>query len=382
MSITKVKRASGKVRYEVRWYEAGRDGARRKRTFDSKKDAEFFDASLRRQKQLGQLAPELLGSTQTLARFTEEWWDKHAVPTLAPNTLANYPYVLDKWLMPYLGTYTLRELTRETIDAYKADIHAAGAGAPTVNRALALLQGILHRAVEWNRLPHNPAVGVRRLPHTRDDGIDARTPEEVEAIRAQLGLQDAALVSVLAYQGTRPGEALALRWSDILDRNEDPREHIYIQRALSDGQIAPTKSGRSRQIELFEPVACDLLELYLAHNQPALDTLVFPNQNGGYLNYHNWRGRTWTRALDDAGLDYFRPYDLRHTCATLLIYSGWIVNEVADQLGHNDPGFTARTYQHTFKGARKRRGVAIEEAIATARSNQADAIQERLLTLA
>ena len=368
MSVTKVTRADGSVRWEVRWYESGRNGARRKRTFDKKKDADYFEASLRRQKQLGQLAPELLGSTQTLADFAGEWWDNYAVPTLAPNTLANYPYLLDRWLMPYLGDYTLRELTRETIDAYKADIHAAGAGAPTANRALAILQGILHRAVEWNRLPHNPVVGVRRLPHTRDDGIDARTPEEVEAIRFNLGLQDAAFVGFLGYEGPRPGELLALLWSDVLDRNHDAREHVHIQRALSDGQISATKSGRSRQIELFEPVACDLVDLYLAQNQPALDTLVFPNQRGGYLNYHNWRERTWRQAIDDAGLDYFRPYDLRHTCATLLIYSGWIVNEVAEQLGHNDPGFTARTYQHTFKNARKRRGVSIEAAIAAART--------------
>ncbi len=367
MSVNKVTRKDGSVRWEVRWYESGRTGARRKRTFDTKKDAEYFDASLRRQKQLGQLAPGLLGSTQTLTAFAEEWWDRDAIALLAPSTLANYPYVLDKWIIPYLGEYTLRELTRETIDAYRADIHAAGAGAPTVNRALAILQGMLHRAVDWNRLPHNPAVGVRRLPHTRDDSIDAHTPEEVEAIRFMLDLQDAALVSLLGYEGARPGEALALRWSDILDRQHNPRDQIHIQRALSDGQITTTKSGRSRRIELFEPVACDLLDLYLAQNQPGLDTLVFPNRTGGYLNFHNWRQRTWKTALDDAGLDYFRPYDLRHTCATLLIYSGWIVNEVAEQLGHSDPGFTARTSAHIFKDARKRRGVSIESAIATAR---------------
>src|SRR5207302_7023076 len=53
--------------------------------------------------------------------------------------------------------------------------------------------------------------------------------------------------------------------------------------------------------------------------------------------------RVWIPALERAGVAYFRAYDLRHTCATLLLYEGRTVNEVVDHLGHADPGFTART---------------------------------------
>jgi hypothetical protein len=52
---------------------------------------------------------------------------------------------------------------------------------------------------------------------------------------------------------------------------------------------------------------------------------------------------------------YFRPHELRHTCATLLTYEGCTVREVAEHLGHGDPGFTARTWM------RARRGVPIEQ---------------------
>ncbi len=47
-----------------------------------------------------------------------------------------------------------------------------------------------------------------------------------------------------------------------------------------------------------------------------------------------------------AGVPYFRRYDLRHTCATLLLYEGHTLNEVAEHLGDADPGFTGRTYAH------------------------------------
>ena len=74
--------------------------------------------------------------------------------------------LLDKWIVPYLGRKRLRDITRQTIDTYSAQIRVDGAGAPTVNRALGLLQGVFHRAVEWRRLPWNPVVGVRRVAHT------------------------------------------------------------------------------------------------------------------------------------------------------------------------------------------------------------------------
>ena len=81
----------------------------------------------------------------------------------------------------------------------------------------------------------------------------------------------------------------------------------------------------------------------------------------------HWRRRAWMPALTNAGFAYFRPYDLRHTCATLLIYEGRTVNEVARHLGHADPGFTARTYAHVYEDAEDRRRVAIETAILRAR---------------
>lgn len=43
-----------------------------------------------------------------------------------------------------------------------------------------------------------------------EEGAGAPGPAEVEMIRSAMGPRDAALVSVLAYAGLRPGEALAL----------------------------------------------------------------------------------------------------------------------------------------------------------------------------
>jgi integrase len=375
MSIERLRRNDGRTVYVVRWYESGRGSTKRKRTFDRRRDAELFEASVRRARQLGQLASEVIGSNATLEEFLVEWWDTYATTHLRPNTLATYTTLLDKWIVPYLGRKRLREITRETIDNYAARLRLDGAGAPTINRTLGLLQGVFHRAVEWRRLGWNPVVGVRRVAHTRAETIDARAPETVEAIRAQLDAQNAALVSVLAYEGLRPAEAYALVWSDVLDDRGRPRERLRVQRAISGGEVTTTKSQRGREPELFKPVARELLELYLARGRPQRHELVFPDSQGGHLRRHNWRRRVWIPALERARVAYFRSYDLRHTCATLLLYEGRTLNEVAEHLGHGDPGFTARTYAHVMRNAARRR-ITISEAI---RKGRRAAIRRRPL---
>ncbi len=93
---------------------------------------------------------------------------------------------------------------------------ASGAGP---RKSLAVLQSILQRAVEWERIGSNPAGSVPKPPMRRDRAITPLTPETVERIRATLldqgRVRDATLVSVLAYAGVRPQEAVALRWRHV-----------------------------------------------------------------------------------------------------------------------------------------------------------------------
>src|SRR5215213_5086163 len=312
MSIERRRRSDGRTVYVVRWYESGRGSARRKRSFDRRGDAELFEASLRRARQLGQLASEVIGSNATLEEFLVEWWDTYAVTHLRPSTLETYTTLLDRWIVPYLGRKRLREITRQTIDSYTARLRVDGAGAPTINRTLGVLQGVFHRAVEWRRLAWNPVVGVRRVAHSRAETIDARTPETVEAIRARLDPQNAALVSVLAYEGLRPAEAYALLWGDVIDDRGRPRKRLRVERAISGNEVTTTKSQRGREPELFTPVARELVELYLARGRPDRAALVFPDSQDGHLRRQNWRRRVWIPALERAGIPYFRSYDLRH----------------------------------------------------------------------
>src|SRR5262249_57030754 len=114
---------------------------------------------------------------------------------------------------PYLGQLKLAELTPEVIARWQAERIAAGAGRSSIHKTLTLLGGILQRAAESGRISRNPARLVRKVKRPQKKGVRPLAPVTVEALRAAASDRDAALISVLAYAGLRPQEALALRWA-------------------------------------------------------------------------------------------------------------------------------------------------------------------------
>ena len=123
----------------------------------------------------------------------------------------------DRHVLPHLGRYRLKEITPEVVTNYRAELTAAGVGDATTRKGLFTLQAVMGFAVLHGAVPYNPVKAVRK-PRQLSRTVRPLAPQTVEAIRRQLSLRDATLVSVLAYAGLRPGEALGLRWSSVRKR--------------------------------------------------------------------------------------------------------------------------------------------------------------------
>ncbi|MGH9322867.1 MAG: tyrosine-type recombinase/integrase, partial [Vicinamibacteria bacterium] len=177
-------------------------------------------------------------------------------------------------------------------------------------------------------------------------------------------MRDAVFVSVLAYAGLRPGEALALTWSHVRERT------ILVERALALGRIRTTKTGQTRTVRLLAPLAADLTEWRLAQGRPDETALVFPNSAGSTwsdVTWRNWRRRVFSRAAKEVGLEATtRPYDLRHSFVSLLLAEGATVVEVARQAGHS-PTMTLSTYAHLFEELEDTERRSAEDEIRRAR---------------
>jgi hypothetical protein len=71
---------------------------------------------------------------------------------------------------------------------------------------------------------------------------------------------------------------------------------------------------------------------------------------GGHLDLDNWRRREWVPAVDAAGLDRRRIYDLRHTGISEWLAAGLSVFEVSRYAG-TSLQMTSTVYGHLTFGA-------------------------------
>ncbi len=166
----------------------------------------------------------------------------------------------------------------------------------------------------------------------------------------------------------RPGEILALKWDDVdLDSGT-----LQVNRALSDGEFTAPKTARSRRRIKLTTGSVTALR---AHRKRQLEErmqkaglwddrgLVFPSTVGTPLSHRNVV-RSFKALLKRAGLPTdTRLYDLRHTCATLLLSRNVHPKYVQELLGHASIAQTLDTYSHVIPGMDGGTASAMEAAL-------------------
>lgn len=319
------RKANGK--WVDRWHEGG---VKRQRTFDRKGDRDTFRRERIRRQQLGDVV--VVARDVTLADFVHDhWWPEYALMELERSTRATYAQTWDKHLRRRLGTLCLRQIDTDVVLELRQVLAAARVGDPTIVKALVVLQSILSFAVLKQRIPANPVARVKKPSQTPSREVPPIPPAVIEHLRARLGSRDATLVSVLAYAGLRPQEALALHAEDLDDRK------VFVHRKVVDGELLDyTKTRRNRWVRLLGPLAQDLAEYRLALGPR--DGLLFPRPDGQPWRAHDWRNwhrRVYRPNAAAVGLDCARPYDLRGSFVSLLIWEGQTMVEVSRQAGHS-----------------------------------------------
>jgi integrase len=270
-----------------------KDGAVRWRyrvqTFDRKGDAVTFGAELRRRQQLGTLTEMDMGRL-TLADYVVGTWCEAYASQLSPKTWMHYRQLLNKHILPALGPLELRAIRPETIGRWQAERLAAGYGRVSVRYALTLLGAILQRAFENGQIQSNPARAVRKAALPRRTEVRPLAPATIERMRAASSPRDATLISVLAYAGLRPGEALALQWRDVREQT------ILVERAISLGEEKDTKTAAHRTVRVLQPLAVDLREWRLRSGRPLRELADLPVSD--------------PRAVDTCGVPVVAPASL------------------------------------------------------------------------
>jgi integrase len=210
----------------------------------------------------------------TLGEYVVGTWCEAYASQLSPKTWMQYRQLLNKHILPSLGPLELRSIRPETIARWQAERLAAGHGPVSVRYALTLLGAILQRAFENGQIQSNPARAVRKASLPRRAEVRPLVPVTIERMRSASSPRDATLISVLAYAGLRPGEAVALQWRDIREQT------VLVERAISLGEEKDTKTAAHRTVRLLEPLAADLRAWRLRSGRRSENSLTFPSATG------------------------------------------------------------------------------------------------------
>ena len=352
----------GKNTYLVRVYMGlDADGKRKyhnKTIHGGKKDADKYLTKVLRERDTGTFVEP---SKETLSEFLDKWLESTVKTRVRERTYNDYKERVKLYIKPNLGDNKLHQLTAEQIQTLLYNkMLGDGLSPRSVRYAHTILRNALEQAVKWGKIYRNPCSLVD-LPRQKKEEMKVLTPEQAgQFMEATIFSPWKAFFSLLLTSGVRPSEALGLKWSDI----DFEGKKITINRALTRARtgggwtLEEPKTSRSRRtIPIPSTTMRDLKEHKETQAAQILEAkpgkynnqgFVFAADNGEPMNDKNILRRHFKPLLEQAGLPDIRLYDLRHTCATLLLSAGENPKVVSERLGHATITLTLDTYSHVL----------------------------------
>lgn len=267
--------------------------------------------------------------TFTMRDLANEYMAKHAMPKKRARSAAMDRSLLDRLVLPAIGSRAVEEITYGDIQSF----HNRLADRPyQANRVLALLSKMFELSIRWGWRGDNPVRGVPRFQEEKryrwlsDDELERLTV----ALDAHPNQVAANAVRLQLMTGARIGEVLTSKWSDFdLDRAVwvKPSHHTKQKRT----EHTPLSTGA---VSLLGSMA----SIRLADNPH-----VFPGRKPGQPIKD--LKRFWKSVTEAAGLKDYRLHDNRHTHASHLVSRGHSLPVVGRLLGHTNP-MTTQRYAH------------------------------------
>jgi len=314
-------------------------------------------------------------SSLTVNAYLDQWLEAAARPRLTERTYLSYEWLLKHYVRPPLGSIKLADVRPLHVQALYGRMSAPklkekeapqpgityglGLSARSVRYTHSVLSSAFKQAVRWHMLIRNPCEAVE-LPRKVQTEMQAFSPAEAGRFLAAVAADiHATLFTFALATGMRPEEYLALKWSDIdLESGAATVRRTLIWRKGGGWYFGEPKTSRSRRTVPF-PVS--VLRSLVEHRRRQMaarlkagaqyqnSDLVFATGEGTPLNLRNLTQRHFQPALLRAGLPLkFRLYDLRHSCATLLMVAGENPKVVSERLGHASIVLTLDTYSHVL----------------------------------
>jgi integrase len=321
-----------------------------------KRDAEKYLTATMRDRDLGVFIEPCKLSVK---EYLNKWLETAAKPRLRERTFSDYQEKLDRYVTPALGEKRLADVRSLDIQTIYGQMQERGLSARTVRYTHAILKSALKQAIKWHMLMHNPCEAVE-LPRAERREMSAFSPEDAEKfLKAAKDNEQGVIFTFALATGMRPEEYLGLKWLDIdLEKGLAVVRRVLVRRKGGGWYFGEPKTSRSRRTV---PLPATLTKLLITHRRKQAaarlkagaayqnNDLVFATSEGTPHNSRNLTLRHFQKILESAKLPLkYRLYDLRHSCATLLLSVGENPKIVSERLGHASVVLTLDTYSHVL----------------------------------
>ncbi|EAT14443.1 Arm DNA-binding domain-containing protein [Desulfuromonas acetoxidans] len=294
--------------------------------------------------------------------FAEEWYLENEIAwkityqKTIQGTINNY-------LNPRFGEMKVSHITKGDILKFRSTLakvpigNKVGLSPSRINHIMTGLRMILNDAADRHNF-NTPFVGIKPLKVPRTE-VDPFTIEEVQTFLNTVRADFKNYYTVRFFTGMRTGEVDGLQWKYV----DFERREILIRETLVERRIeTPKTAGSIREITMSGPV----YEALKAQHEVTGDfKFVFCTRTGEPLDHCNITKRIWHPTLNLLKLKKRRPYQTRHTMATLWLAAGENPEWIARQMGHTSTEMLFTVYSRYVPNLTRRDGSAFENLLAS-----------------
>ena len=326
------------------------------------------------------------GTKLTVASYLLDHWLPLIKDRVKPTTFDSYRRAIETYVIAPLGALKLQELSPMHLNHLYADLRERGGyfryGAragerrplspKTVRNLHVILSKALNDAVDDGLVVTNVAQRAKP-PRQRGRGADIQAWAAEELSHFLDHVRDDRYYfawHVSAHTGLRRGELLGLRWQDV----DFAARRLSVRQAIVPVGGVPTlttpKSHEARVVDLDQSTlevlwrrrTTEALERR-AWGEGYLETGLIVRREDGHTPHPDWLSQLFARNVHQSGIRRISLHGLRHTHATLMLQAGVPVKVVSERLGHADPAFTLRIYQHVLSGMQAQAAAAFADFV-------------------
>lgn len=301
-------------------------------------------------------------ATPTFSAFTTTWLSEHEVEWRRSH-IKVLKSTIDGHLLPEFGNDPIGSISKARVLAFRAKLSELPGRTgeklsnKRINGILAPLSQILADAADRYSFV-SPMANIKRLKVRKSD-VDPFTLDQVQQMLTTVRPDYRAYFTVRLFTGMRTGEVHGLKWKYV----DFERRLILVRETFVLDEDEYTKTDSSQRDIQMSQVVYDALKQQ--EKATSNREYVFCNREGHPLDNKNLCDRVWYPLLRHLNLKQRRPYQMRHTAATLWLASGEAPEWIARQLGHSSTQMLFQTYSRFVPNLTRRDGSAMDRLLAT-----------------